>query len=66
MLSVTSDGSKLLAMLAESIELVVECCLDLLTGDVRELGLGNERFGFGADKLLFEDNNSGGVGLLVF
>lgn len=53
-------------MLAESIELVVECCLDLLTGDVRELGLGDERLSLGADKLLFEDNNSGGVRLLVF
>ena len=66
MLSVTSDGSELLAVLAESIELIVECCLNLLARDVRELGLGDQRLGFGADKLLFEDNDSGRVGLLVF
>lgn len=66
MLSVTSDGSEFLAVLAECIELIVECCLNLLAGDVRELGLSDERLGFGTDKLLFEDNNSGRVGLLVF
>ena len=32
---------------------------ELLTGDVGELGFGDERLGFGADKLLFEGNELG-------
>jgi hypothetical protein len=60
-----SDDGELLAVLAESVELVVEGCLQLLTGDVAELSLGYERLGFGADKLLLEHNNLWAVWLLV-
>ena len=41
MLSVAGDDRKLLAVLAESIELVGERCLELLAGDVAQLRLGN-------------------------
>lgn len=39
--------------------------LELLTGDVGELGLGDERLGFCADQLLFEGDDLGRAGLLV-
>lgn len=52
-------------MLAESIELVGEGSLELLAGDVGELGLGDEGLGLSTDKLLLEDDNLGAVGLLV-
>lgn len=64
-LSVASNDGDLLAVLAEGIELVGVGSLDLLAGDVGELGLGDEGLGLGADKLLLEDDNLGGVGLLV-
>ena len=64
-LSVASDNGHLLRVLTKSIELVSESCLQLLAGDVGQLGLGNQRFGFSADKLLLQDNNLGAVGLLV-
>ena len=40
-LAVASDDGDLLTVLAERIELVLECCLDLLAGDVGQLGLGD-------------------------
>lgn len=64
-LAVASNDGDLLAVLAEGIELVSVRSLDLFAGDVGELGLGNEGFGLGTDELLLEDNNLGGVGLLV-
>jgi hypothetical protein len=64
-LAVAGDDGHLLAVLAERIELVGEGGLQLLTGDVGELGLSDERFGLGTDKLLLEDDNLGAVGLLV-
>lgn len=64
-LSVTSDNSKLLAVFAESIELVGVGRLQLLTSDIGELGFGDEGLGFGTDKFLFKNYNLGGVGLLV-
>ena len=64
-LSVAGDDGELLAVLAHGIELVGEGGLELFTGDVGQLGLGDERLGLGADKLLLEYNNLGGVGLLV-
>lgn len=64
-LSVTGDDGKLLAVLAHSIELVGESSLELLTGDVRQLSLSDERLGLSTNKLLLKDNDLGGVGLLV-
>lgn len=64
-LSVAGDDSELLAVLTHGIKLVGESCLELLTGDVGKLGFGDKGFGLGADKLLLEDNNLRGVGLLV-
>lgn len=39
--------------------------LELLAGDVCELGFGDERLGFGADELLLEGDNLGRFWLLV-
>lgn len=39
--------------------------LELLTGDVGELGFGDERLGFGADEFLLESDDLGGFWLLV-
>ena len=52
MFSVASDNCKLLAVLAEGVELVGESSLELLTGDVGKLGLGNEGFCLSTDELL--------------
>ena len=38
---------------------------ELLTGDVGELGFGDERLGFGADELLFQGDEFGGFGFFV-
>lgn len=65
MLAVAGDDSDLLAVLAEGIELVLECGLDLLTGDVGQLGLGDQGLGFGTDELLLQDDDARGVGILV-
>jgi hypothetical protein len=64
-LAEAGDDSKLLAVLTEGIELVGEGSLQLLTGDVGELGLGDERLSLGTDELLLKDDNLGAVGLLV-
>lgn len=64
-LAEASDDGELLAVLTESIELVGESRLELLTGDVGQLRLGHQRLGFGTDKLLLEDDNARAVGLLV-
>jgi len=42
MLSESGDDGKLLAVLTEGIELVSERSLELLTGNVRQLGFGNK------------------------
>lgn len=39
--------------------------LELLTGDVGELGFGDKRLGLCADKLLLESDNLDRAGLLV-
>jgi hypothetical protein len=39
--------------------------LELLASDVGQLSLGDERLGFGADELLLESDELGGLGLLV-
>ena len=64
--SEASNDSELLAVLLQSIELVSESCLELLTGDVGKLSLCNEGLCLGADKLLFKNNDTGAVRLLVF
>lgn len=64
-LAVASNDSKLLAMFPHGIELVSKSSLELLASDVGKLGFGDQGFGLSADKLLLEDNNLGGVGLLV-
>ena len=65
MLSVSGDDGKLLAVLAEGIELVGECCLELLARDVGKLGFSNQRFGLSTDKLLLENDNARAIWLLV-
>jgi hypothetical protein len=64
-LSVASNDGELLAVLAHGVELVGEGGLELLAGDVGQLGLGDQGLGLSANKLLLENNNLGGVGLLV-
>lgn len=64
-LAVAGNDGDLLAVLAESVKLVGVGSLDLLAGDVGELGLGDQRLGLGTDELLLKDNNLGRVGLLV-
>ena len=64
-LAVAGNDGHLLAVLTESIELVGESSLQLLTGDVGELSLGDERLGLSTDELLLKNNNLGAVGLLV-
>ena len=64
-LSVAGNDGELLAVFAHGIELICESCLELLTGDVGELGFGDKRLGLSTYELLFENNNLGGVGLLV-
>jgi hypothetical protein len=64
-LAVAGDDGHLLAVLTEGVELVGVRGLDLLTSNVRELGFSDKRLGFGTDKLLLENDDLGGVGLLV-
>ena len=64
-LAVAGNDSNLFAVLTEGIKLVGVGSLDLLTSDVRELGLGDQRLCLGTDELLLKDNNLGRVGLLV-
>lgn len=66
MLAVAGDDGQFLAMLAQGVKLVGKSGLELLAGDVGELGFGHEGFGFSADELLLEDDDARGVGLLVF
>ena len=65
MLTVTGDDGKLLRVLTESVELVVESSLQLLAGDVGKLSLGDEGLGLGTDELLLKNDNLWGVWLLV-
>ena len=43
----------------------VVCLLELLAGNVGQLSLGDKRLGFGANELLLESDELGGLGLLV-
>ena len=52
-------------MLAESIELIRECCLELFPGDVGQLGFSHKRLGLGTDQFLFEHDDTGTVWFLV-
>ena len=65
MLSVASNDGELFAVLAKSIKLVGISSLQLLTGDVGELGLSDKGLGLSTDKLLLENNDLWGVWLLV-
>ena len=65
MLAEAGNDGKLLAVFTESVKLVGEGSLKLLTRDVGELGLGNERLGFGADKFLLENNDAWTVGFFI-
>ena len=64
-LAVAGDDGRLLAVLTEGIELVLEGGLNLLTGNVGQLGFSDQRFSLGTDKLLLENDNARGVGVLV-
>lgn len=64
-LSIAGNDSQLLAVLAHSIELVCERSLQLLAGDVGQLGFGDQRLGLGAHEFLLENDNLGRIGLLV-
>jgi hypothetical protein len=64
-LAVAGNNGDLLAVLTQGIKLVGVGSLDLLASDVGELSLGDERLGLSTDKLLLQDDNLGGVGLLV-
>lgn len=66
MLSKPSNDGKLLTVLTEGIELIGESSLELLTGDIRELSLGDQRLSLGADKFLLENHNLRAVWFLVF
>lgn len=66
MLAVAGDDGDLFAVLAQRVELVGVGGLDLFARDVGELRLGDERFGFGADEFLLEDDDARGVGFFVF
>ena len=66
MLPIAGNDGQLLTVLTQSIKLVGESSLEFLTGDVGELSFGDERFGFGTDELLLEDNDAGRVWFLVF
>ena len=65
-LSVAGDDGKFFAVFTERVELVGVGCLELFARDVGKLCFGDEGFGFGADELLFEDDDFGGVGFFVF
>lgn len=65
MLSVAGDDGHLFAVFAQGVELVGVGGLDLLAGDVGELGFGNEGLCLGTDEFLLEDDYSGGVGFFV-
>jgi hypothetical protein len=58
-LSVAGDNGDLLTMLTQSIELVSVGCLDLLAGDVGQLGLGDKGLSLSSDEFLLENNNLG-------
>lgn len=65
MLAVASNEGDLLAVLTKGVKLVLEGGLQLLTGDVGQLGLRDEGLGLGANQLLLEDDDARGVGVLV-
>lgn len=64
-LAVAGNDSDLLAVLSESVELVLEGALELLTGDVGQLSLGDEGLGLSTDQFLLENDNARRVGVLV-
>jgi hypothetical protein len=65
MLAVAGDDGDLLAVFAKSVELVLEGSLDLLAGDVGELGFGDQRLCLGADELLLKNDDARGLRVFV-
>lgn len=65
MLSEASNDGELLAVFLESIELVGESRLQLLTSDIGKLSLCDKGLGFSTNKLLLKNDNAGAVGLLI-
>lgn len=65
MLAEASNDGKLLAVFLQSVELIGESCLELLTGDVGKLSFCNERLCLSTDKLLFKNDDARAVRLLV-
>jgi hypothetical protein len=64
-LAVSSNDGNLFAVLSKGVKLVRVGSLNLFASDVGQLCLGDERLGLGANQLLLENNNLGGIGLLV-
>lgn len=64
-LAVAGNDSDLLTVLTESVELVLEGGLELLTGDVGQLSLGDEGLGLSTDQFLLKNDNARRVGVLV-
>lgn len=65
MLTVAGNDSNLLTVLTESVELVLEGGLELLTGDVGQLSLGDEGLGLSTDQFLLENDDARRVGVLI-
>ena len=66
MLPEAGNDGELLTVLLESIELVSESSLELLTSDIGKLSFCDKGLCLSTDKFLFENNDAGAVGLLVF
>lgn len=64
-LAIAGNEGNLLTVLTESIELVLECSLELLTGDVRQLSFRYEGLCLCTNQFLLENNNARRVGVLV-
>jgi hypothetical protein len=63
--SVTGDNGNFFTVLADRVELVVECGLQFFAGDVGQLGFRDQGLGLCSDEFLLQDHNTRAVGLLV-
>lgn len=64
-LAVSGNDSDLFAVFAKRVELVLEGCLELLTGDVGELRLSHQGFGLRANQFLLEDDDARRARVLI-
>jgi hypothetical protein len=64
--SVFGENGLLIGTFDDGVDLHRIRFLQLLPGDVGQLGLGDEVLGFRADEFLFEGEDLGGCGILVF